>query len=117
MDDLIRPGKYSNHSVFVNQRNISITYTVAACLSRVADAEWLRSVEDVRRFSPLVGQLGEWRSLCEGGWMGALPEGLPDLNAPSTENKAQPPHEKVYANEAPERESGMEYKIIFHLHD
>lgn len=44
--------------------------------------------------------------------MGTLPEGLPDQNAPSTENKAQPPPEKVYANEAPERESGMEYTII-----
>lgn len=96
----------SNHSVFVNQRNISITYAVAACLSRVADAEWLRSIEDVRRFSPLVGQLGEWRSLCEGGWMGALPGNLPDLNSGEKVQQYQSPDEKIYANEAPEREAG-----------
>ncbi|KAI0322559.1 hypothetical protein OF83DRAFT_1092804 [Amylostereum chailletii] len=72
-----------NHSLMLSQRNTTITYNVAATVSRIADAEWLRATEGVRRFSPLVGQLGEWRSFCEGGWAGVLPEDLPDLDATS----------------------------------
>jgi hypothetical protein len=69
----------SNHALNVTQRHTSTTYSAAACLSRVADAEWLRAFEGVRRFSPVIGQLGEWRALCEGGWTGPMPQGLPDL--------------------------------------
>ncbi|KAI0039876.1 hypothetical protein FA95DRAFT_1612234 [Auriscalpium vulgare] len=75
----ISQDKY-NHSLSVNQRNTTVTYTVAASLSRVADAEWLRSGECVRRFSPLIGQMGEWKALCEGGWTGALAGDLPDVD-------------------------------------
>ena len=50
-------------------------------MSRVADAEWQRSCESIRRFSPTIGPLGEWRALCEGGWSGSVPQGLPDLDA------------------------------------
>lgn len=39
--------------------------------------EWVRSCEEVRRFAPTIGQLGEWRALCEGGWTGSIPHGLP----------------------------------------
>jgi hypothetical protein len=42
--------------------------------------EWVRSCEEVRRFAPTIGQLGEWRALCEGGWTGSIPYGLPDSN-------------------------------------
>ncbi|KAJ7494795.1 hypothetical protein B0H11DRAFT_1802323 [Mycena galericulata] len=73
----ISQEKY-NHTLQVTQRHVSTTYSVAACVSRVADAEWLRSCESVRRFSPTIGPLGEWRSLCEGGWTGALPPPLVD---------------------------------------
>ncbi|ETW82965.1 hypothetical protein HETIRDRAFT_54714, partial [Heterobasidion irregulare TC 32-1] len=79
-----------NHSLMVSQRNTAITYSVAACLSRVADAEWLRSTEDVRRFSPLVGPLGEWRTLCEAGWTGSLPGDLPDVSAPPERTQPRP---------------------------
>jgi hypothetical protein len=46
----------------------------------VADAEWLRTYDGVRRFAPAIGQLGEWRALCEGGWTAAIPGGLADID-------------------------------------
>ncbi|KAJ7650154.1 hypothetical protein FB45DRAFT_887106 [Roridomyces roridus] len=73
----ISQEKY-NHTLLVTQKHTATTYSVAACVSRVADAEWLRSCEGVRRFSPTIGPLGEWRSLCEGGWTGSLPPSLVD---------------------------------------
>lgn len=69
-----------NHAVLVTQQHTSTTYSVAACLSRVADAEWMRTCESIRRFSPSIGPLGEWRALCEGAWMGPLPDDLPDVS-------------------------------------
>jgi len=55
---------------------MTTTFSVAACLSRLADAEWLKVCEGVRRFSPTVGPLGQWRALCEGGWTGPVPPPL-----------------------------------------
>lgn len=69
-----------NHALLVTQQHTSTTYSIAACLSRVADAEWVRSCESIRRFSPSIGPLGEWRALCEGAWTGPLPNDLPDLS-------------------------------------
>ncbi|KAG6817667.1 hypothetical protein H0H87_005425 [Tephrocybe sp. NHM501043] len=67
--------------------------TAAACLSRVADAEWLKTCEGIRRYSPTIGQLGEWRALCEGGWYGPIPPDLVDPNdqrpQPSQNNAAE----------------------------
>ena len=63
---------------------MTTTFSVAACLSRLADAEWLKVCEGVRRFSPTVGPLGQWRALCEGGWTGPVP---PPLLVP---DEAQP---------------------------
>ncbi|KAG1871925.1 hypothetical protein C8R48DRAFT_651920 [Suillus tomentosus] len=68
-----------NHALLVTQQHTSTTYSIAACLSRVADAEWARSCESIRRFSPSIGPLGEWRALCEGAWTGPLPDDLPDI--------------------------------------
>ncbi|TFY77861.1 hypothetical protein EWM64_g6151 [Hericium alpestre] len=51
----VQQEKY-NHALTISQRNTSITYTVAGTLARVADAEWLRVSENVRRFAPLIGQ-------------------------------------------------------------
>ncbi|KAI0259882.1 hypothetical protein BC834DRAFT_973912 [Gloeopeniophorella convolvens] len=75
----ISQDKY-NHALSVSQKNAAVTFQVAATLSRIAEAEWLRSAEGVRRFSPLVGQLGEWKALCEGGWDGPVPGDLPDVD-------------------------------------
>lgn len=69
-----------NHALLVTQQHTSTTYSVAACVSRVADAEWARTCESIRRFSPSIGPLGEWRALCEGAWTGSLPNGLPDIS-------------------------------------
>ena len=50
----------------VSQRHTMTLFSIAACMARVADAEWLRACEGVRRISPSVGPVGEWRALCEG---------------------------------------------------
>ncbi|KAJ3514069.1 hypothetical protein NLJ89_g2587 [Agrocybe chaxingu] len=68
-----------NHTLNVTQRHTATTYSVAACLARLADVEWQKSCECVRRFSPTVGPLGNWRTLCEGGWTGPIPSDLPDV--------------------------------------
>lgn len=60
------------------------TFSVAACLAKVADAEWVRVCESVRRCAPTVGMLGEWRAMCEGGWTGPIPQALPDNDDPAT---------------------------------
>ncbi|KAI0297306.1 hypothetical protein B0F90DRAFT_1740927 [Multifurca ochricompacta] len=75
----ISQTKY-NHALSVSQKNTTVTFQVAATLSRVAEAEWLRSAEGIRRFSPLIGLLGEWKALCEGGWTGSVPGDLPDVD-------------------------------------
>lgn len=69
-------------------------YNLAASLSRVADAEWMRGCETVRRFSPTVGQLGQWKALCEGGWGGAIPPDLPDGNVPDASESSNPTDSK-----------------------
>lgn len=51
----------------------------AATLSRLAEAEWTRACENVRRSAPSIGNVGEWRALCEGGWSGPVPGDLPDV--------------------------------------
>jgi hypothetical protein len=66
----------SNHAVFVSHKHSTTTMNVAACLARIADAEWLRSCENVRRFAPTVGRLGESRAYCEGGWTSPRPPNL-----------------------------------------
>ncbi|KZP25095.1 hypothetical protein FIBSPDRAFT_783504 [Athelia psychrophila] len=68
-----------NHALSVSKKHTLATHNVAACLSRIADAEWTRSCEHVRRFSPVVGHLNEWRMYCEGGWNGSVPRDLPNL--------------------------------------
>ena len=60
---------------------------MAACLARIADAEWIRVCESLRRFSPIIGPLGEWRALCEGGWERPLPRELPNVDAIEMEDE------------------------------
>ncbi|KAI0759588.1 hypothetical protein BD413DRAFT_596358 [Trametes elegans] len=79
-----------NHAMLVTQRHSSTMYNLAASFSRVADAEWMRGCESVRRYSPSVGTLGQWRALCEGGWAGAMPPDLPDTNDPNGPPDASP---------------------------
>ncbi|KAF9243385.1 hypothetical protein BU15DRAFT_86366 [Melanogaster broomeanus] len=70
-----------NHAVLVTQQHASTTFCVASSLSRIADAEWTRTCESMRRFSPTIGPLGEWRALCEGAWTGPLPDDLPEVSS------------------------------------
>lgn len=55
---------------------------VSSSLAKIADAEWSRCCESVRKSSTQIGGLGQWRSLCDGGWMGKVPDDLPDTNVP-----------------------------------
>lgn len=93
----------SNHTVFMTQRQSATTYSVAGSLARIADAEWLRSCEGVRRFAPTIGYLGEWRVLCEGGWTGARPPDLPDVDAqqPIGAQAFRPPSRAMETGERP----------------
>ncbi|KAJ3744436.1 hypothetical protein DFH05DRAFT_1399235 [Lentinula detonsa] len=81
----ISQEKYK-HCLEVTQKHTTTTYNVAASVSRLADAEWLRSCESVRRFAPSIGRLSEWRTYCEGGWTGPVPADLKDIGVvrPST---------------------------------
>lgn len=99
----ISQEKY-NHTLQVTQRHTLTTYNVAACLSRIADAEWLRVCEGIRRISPTVGPLGEWRSYCEGGWNGATSLELPDVAPPQSDNPAPTNDEPAqsYSNPSPD---------------
>ncbi|KAJ3796876.1 hypothetical protein GGU11DRAFT_110065 [Lentinula aff. detonsa] len=74
----ISQEKYK-HCLEVTQKHTTTTYNVAASVSRLADAEWLRSCESVRRFAPSIGRLSEWRTYCEGGWTGPVPADLKDI--------------------------------------
>ena len=64
------------------QKHAVMTCSVSSTLARIADAEWARCCESVRKSSPQIGSLGEWRSLCDGGWMGKVPDDLPDIDIP-----------------------------------
>lgn len=75
--------------MFVAQQHASTMFGVAASLSRIADAEWARACESMRRFAPTIGPLGEWKVLCEGAWSGPLPADLPD--SPGMSNAPQAP--------------------------
>ncbi|CCO33329.1 hypothetical protein BN14_07404 [Rhizoctonia solani AG-1 IB] len=72
------------HETQVSQRHIGVLFAVGASLSRVADACWTGSCEHVKRAGPHIGRIGQWKSLCEGGWAGAVPEDLPDIYKPGS---------------------------------
>ncbi|CAE6519686.1 unnamed protein product [Rhizoctonia solani] len=73
-----------SHETHISQRHVGILFAVGASLSRVADACWIGSCEHVKRAGPLIGRIGQWKSLCEGGWAGAVPEDLPDIDKPGS---------------------------------
>ncbi|CAE7144605.1 unnamed protein product [Rhizoctonia solani] len=72
------------HETLISQRHVGILFAVGASLSRVADACWTGSCEHVKRAGPLIGRIGQWKSLCEGGWAGGVPEDLPDIDKPGS---------------------------------
>lgn len=72
----------SNHSNSVAQKHATVACSVSSTLAKIADAEWARCCESVRKSSPQIGSLGEWRSFCDSGWMGKVPDDLPDIDIP-----------------------------------
>ena len=83
-------GSPSNHTVNITQQNTLVTFHAAATLSRIADAEWTRTCECIRRVAPTIGSLGEWRSLCEGSWTGPLPDDLPEVSSETPQAPISP---------------------------
>ena len=91
------PLSCSNHSLMVNQRQGETLFSLSSSLSRVADGQWLRICEELRRVSPNIGQVGEWRALAEcsscyscwpmlhlttwytANWTGPIPPSLPEF--------------------------------------
>ncbi|KDQ15943.1 hypothetical protein BOTBODRAFT_173603 [Botryobasidium botryosum FD-172 SS1] len=71
----------SAHTIFVSQHHTTSIFSVGSCLSRLADGEWVRSCEAVKKCAPAIGKVGEWRAFCEGVWSGNKPGDLVDLNA------------------------------------
>ncbi|KAG8930941.1 hypothetical protein FRC02_003459 [Tulasnella sp. 418] len=67
------------HATFITQRHTATLFSVGGTMSRLADAEWVRACEQVRRCSGDVGKVGEWRMYCEGGWQYAVPGDLLDI--------------------------------------
>lgn len=87
--------------MLVTEKHTSTTFYVAACLSRIADTEWVRSCEEVRRFSATIGQLGQWRALCEGAWTGSIPQNLPDVDDAHTQSSSGPRDEQLTSQISP----------------
>ncbi|EKM78814.1 hypothetical protein AGABI1DRAFT_107287 [Agaricus bisporus var. burnettii JB137-S8] len=81
----ITQEKY-NHTLQTTQRHTVTIHNIAASLSRIADTEWTRCCESIRRSAPIIGFLGEWRALCEGLWYKDVPEDLVDLDKEAEDN-------------------------------
>ncbi|KAG8722608.1 hypothetical protein FRC09_005967 [Ceratobasidium sp. 395] len=75
---------FDAHATLVSQRHATTFFAVGATLSRVADASWTGAREHIRRAGLDIGRIGQWRSLCEGGWAAAVPEDLPDIDKPGS---------------------------------
>ncbi|KAF8591135.1 hypothetical protein K439DRAFT_1611459 [Ramaria rubella] len=92
------------HGLLVSQRHTASLSGLAASLARLAEAEWVRACEHVRRSASVVGAVGQWRVLCEGGWSGSVPGDLPDLtdrvdrNTSSSDRMLSPPELETGAN-------------------
>ena len=48
-------------------------------MTRLCDAHWTLVCEEVRKIAPVIGNVGQWRAHCEGGWAGEVPGDLIDL--------------------------------------
>lgn len=64
----------------MTQRHSTAISGFAASVSRLAEAEWVRACEQVRKSAPSIGTVGEFRVLCEGGWLNPMPGDLPDMS-------------------------------------
>ncbi|GJJ08311.1 hypothetical protein Clacol_002522 [Clathrus columnatus] len=86
-----------NHALYMTQRHTTLVSNVAATISRLAETEWGRACEYVRKFAPFIGGIGECRALCEGGWNGDLPPDLPDEPSDLISNTVSMDNETIRA--------------------
>ncbi|KAF9517102.1 hypothetical protein BS47DRAFT_568739 [Hydnum rufescens UP504] len=70
------------HAHSVNHRHTTVMFSIGACISRLADASWIRTCEGVKHCAPGIGRVGEARVFCETGWLGNAPNDLADLSNP-----------------------------------
>ncbi|KAG8799098.1 hypothetical protein FRC17_007225, partial [Serendipita sp. 399] len=80
------------HTLFTSDRHVNALYTISGSVGRVADAQWMKTCDLLRRCAGNVGPLGEGRSYVEGGWKGGMVQELP-VNLPvqkSGETTIQP---------------------------
>ncbi|KAI0346312.1 hypothetical protein BDW22DRAFT_1405206 [Trametopsis cervina] len=73
--------KKNQHALSVYQQHTTLALSMAVSVCRITDAEWFRACEQVRGVALGIGRVGEWRSLCEGGWLGQIPGDLPDIDS------------------------------------
>ena len=69
------------HTLFTSTRHIATLYSISGSAGRIADAQWMKTCELLRRCAASVGVLGESRSYVEAGWRGGTVVELP-LNLP-----------------------------------
>lgn len=69
------------HSLFTSTRHVTTLYSISGSVGRIADAQWMKTCDFLRRCAANVGPLGEGRSYVEAGWRGGTVVELP-LNLP-----------------------------------
>ncbi|KAI0084117.1 hypothetical protein BDY19DRAFT_997965 [Irpex rosettiformis] len=69
-----------HHATSVFQQHARLVLSMAVSVSRIIDAEWLRACDEVRKIAPSIGQVGQWKVFCEGGWSGPIPGNLLDID-------------------------------------
>ncbi|PVF95848.1 hypothetical protein CPB86DRAFT_816887 [Serendipita vermifera] len=69
------------HTLFTSSKHVSILYSTSGGIGRIADAQWMKTCELLRKAAVNVGPLGEGRSYVESGWKGGHVADLP-LNLP-----------------------------------
>jgi hypothetical protein len=74
----------------VTSKHTNTLYSLSASLGRVAEAQWFRVCETVRRSSPSVGPLGEGKAYLEGNFLSQAPPDLPSETNIETINNFPP---------------------------
>ena len=70
----------------MTSKHTNTLYSLSASIGRVAEAQWFRVCETVRRSSPSVGPLGEGKAYLEGNFLSQTPPDLPSDTKTDTIN-------------------------------
>ncbi|CAG7851946.1 SubName: Full=Uncharacterized protein {ECO:0000313/EMBL:CCA66648.1} [Serendipita indica DSM 11827] len=65
------------HALFTSSRHVTALYTMSGSVGRIADAQWMKTCDLLRRCAGNIGALGESRSYVEAGWRGGAVVELP----------------------------------------